>query len=163
MLENLKRSIDEEFFGCGLFIHLKKVFDIVNHSILQKLEHCGIRSIVNYWFHSFLCKRFQCVSVNGHISKYQPITCGVPQGSVLEPLLFLLYINDLPNSSEKLLFHLVADDSNIYFFSKDLDLIQSTVNNELKYVSQWLRANRLALSIEKTNYVIFHSLKKKAS
>ena len=75
----------------------------------------------------------------------------------IKPLLFLLYINDLPNSSEKLLFHLFADDSNTYYCSKDIDLIHSTVNNELKYVSQWLCANRLNIG----PYVIFHSPKKK--
>ena len=72
-------------------------------------------------------------------------------------MLFLLYINDLPNSSEKFLFHLFADDSNTYYCSKDIDLIHSTVNNELKYVSQWLCANRLNIG----PYVIFHSPKKK--
>lgn len=132
LIENLKKSIDEGSFGCGLFIDLKKAFDTVNHSILlKKLEHYGIRGTVNEWFQSYLSGRFQYVSVNGHNSNLQPITCGVPQGSVLGHLLFLIYLNDLPNSSEKLLFHLFADDTNIYFSSKNFDLIQTTLNEEL--------------------------------
>ena len=85
------------------------------------------------------------------------ITCGVPQGSVLGPLLFLLYINDLPIISKKLKFYLFADDINLYFSSHDLDYLQTVVNKELKKVSKWLRANRLALNIDNTNYLIFHS------
>ena len=83
------------------------------------------------------------------------ITCGVPQGSVLGPLLFLLYINDLPNISNKLKFFLFADDTNIFYQSNDLITLQSVVNKELKKLSIWLNANRLSLNISKTNFVIF--------
>ena len=81
----------------------------------------------------------------------------MPQGSVLGPLFILLYINDLPNISKKLKLCLFADDTNLYFSSNDLDYLQTVVNKELKKVSKWLRANRLVLNIDKTNYLIFHS------
>ena len=86
-----------------------------------------------------------------------PITCGVPQGSVLGPLLFLIYVNDLPNTSKLLRFYLFADDTSIYIDSDNLSTLQKIVNRELKKVRKWLEANRLALNISKTNYVIFHS------
>ena len=91
------------------------------------------------------------------------MTCGVPQGSVLGPLLFLIYINDLPNISSKLKFFLFADDRNIYFESKDLKQMEWTINHELKNLNLWLNINRLALNIDKTNFVIFHSPKKNIS
>ena len=88
------------------------------------------------------------------------ITCGVPQGSVLGPLLFLIYINDLPNISDKLQFFLFADDTNIYYESHDLKALEKTVNEELKKLSLWLNLNRLALNVGKTNFVIFRSCQK---
>ena len=83
------------------------------------------------------------------------ITCGVPQGSVLGPLLFLLCINDLPNISNQFEFFLFADDTNIYFESNNLDKIQDFMNNGLKLLREWLIANRLALNVSKTNFTIF--------
>ena len=89
------------------------------------------------------------------------ISCGVPQGSVLGPLLFLLYINDFPNVSEILTFFLFADDTNIYFESDDLQKLVTIMNRELKHLSLWLKVNRLALNISKTNFVIFHTPQRK--
>ena len=113
------------------------------------------------WFKSYLTDRKQFVSVNGESSDLKGITCGVPQGSVLGPLLFLVYINDLPNVSDKLKFFLFADDTNIYYESFDLIELEKTINHELKQLSMWLKVNRLALNISKTNFLIFHSAKRK--
>ena len=159
--EKIKESIDSGKFGCGIFIDLKKAFDTVNHKILlQKLEHYGIRGSMLKWFESYLTDRKQYVFYNGVSSDIKNITCGVPQGSVLGPLLFLLYINDLPNISDKLAFFLFADDTNIYYESNNLKELEKTVNEELKKLSLWLNLNRLALNVKKTNFVIFRSCQK---
>ena len=126
--EKNKESIDKGKFGCGIFIDLRKAFDTVNHDILLlKLEHYGIRDMLN-WFKSYLSNRKQYVFLNGESSEVKDITCGVPQGSVLGPLLFLLYINDLPNISKVLDFYLFADGTNIYHESDNLDKLERKVN-----------------------------------
>ena len=159
--EQIKFSLEKGMYGCGIFLDLKKAFDTVNHSILlRKLEHYGIRGIPLHWFTSYLSNRKQFVYFNGHISDTKPINCGVPQGSVLGPLLFLLYINDFPNVSSKIRFFLFADDTNLYYESNNLKQMEIYINKELNKIYQWLCSNRLALNITKTNFVIFHPYNK---
>ena len=142
--ERIKGSIDNGKFGCGLFIDLRKAFDTVNHEILLlKLEHYGIRGILLDWFKSYLSNRKQYAYINGISSSFKDISCGVPQGSVLGPLLFLLYINDLPNISKILNFYLFADDTNIYYENENLAQMEKIINLELKKLSMWLKINRL--------------------
>ena len=159
--ERIRETLDKGKYGCGVFIDLKKAFDTVNHDILlTKLEHYGIRTNILAWFESYLKERKQFVFFNGKSSDILNISCGVPQGSVLVPLLFLIYINDLPNISSKLNFFLFADDTNLYYESDDLMELEKTMNKELKQLSLWLNVNRLALNIGKTNFIVFRGKKK---
>lgn len=96
---------------------------------------------------------FKTMVMENHLS----ITCGILQGSVLGPFLFLLYANDLPNTSKLLIFHIFADDTNIYCSSKNLNNLELFLNQELHAVTEWMKSNRLAVSILKTNFVLFHS------
>ena len=133
----------------------------MNHLVLLKNLNYGVRSIPLQWFDSYLAKRQQYVSINGCASDKLVITHGVPQGSVLGSLLFFIFINDLPSVSKYLTFRLFADDTNIYFESPELSKIEKVVNRELRKVRKWLEANRLALNVDKTNFVIFHSQQRK--
>ena len=148
--------------SCGIFLDFSKAFDTVDHDILiEKLDFYGIRGIAKDWFVSYLSDRQQFVTVNGVKSDLTSISCGIPQGSVLGPILFLLYINDFHLCSALFDFHLFADDANLFYRHKDIKLWQQNINDELKNVSLWLCSNKLSLNIEKSNFVIFHPLQKK--
>ena len=161
MSERIRESIENKKYGCGIFIDLSKAFDTINHNILlEKLEHYGIRGIPLLWFKSYLSNRKQYVYLNGESSSIEDIISGVPQGSVLGPLLFLLYINDLPNISNTLKFFLFADDTHIFCEADSMEKLEITVNKELRHLYTWLNVNRLALNIEKTNFISFHPYNK---
>ena len=138
-----------------IFIDLKKAFDTVDHSILlSKMDHYGIRDTSNLWFKNYLDSREQFVTINGSESERKKIVCGVPQGSVLGPLLFLIFINDLPNSTEFLTL-LFADDTTFQITGGDIDQLFSMANSELEKSSVWFKANKLTLNVKKTKYMIF--------
>ena len=100
IVENIRKTIETRKYGCGVFIDLKKAFDTVNHDILlRKLEHYGIRESASAWFKSYLSDRKQYVHLNGTDSEMKGITCGIPQGSVLGPLLFFIYISMISQTS----------------------------------------------------------------
>ena len=156
IVESLRDNLDNKTFSCGVFVDLEKAFDTVNHSILlKKLEYYGIRQLSNKWLYSYLTDRFQKVSLNGSSSEYCKITCGVPQGSILGPLLFLLYINDMHKSIRHSLVHHFADDTNLLCSHKDPKVLRKRMNEDLKYLFTWLCANRLSLNVSKTEFIIF--------
>lgn len=162
MYSKLINAIEKKQFSCGVFLDFAKAFDTVNHKILiKKIEHYGIRGITNEWFKSYLLNRYQKVKIGNTLSDECHIECGVPQGSVLGPILFLLYINDIQNSSNILKFHLFADDTSTIYSNNELKNIQEVYNKELIKVSEWLTANKLTLNILKSNVVIFHPKYKK--
>ena len=162
MIDQISSEMDNKQYSIGIFLDLSKAFDTIDHSILlQKLETYGIRGIALSWFRSYLSNRSQCVTVNGKISDYLPITCGVPQGSILGPLLFILYINDLVNTSRLLKFIMFADDTNIFYSHKSLTELIHIVNIELNQVSNWLKANKLSLNVKKTHFILFHFRQRK--
>ena len=140
------------------FIDLEKAFDTVSHDILcKKLEFYGIRGNVNKLFQSYLSNRKQYVSINGSDSEVSDVVCGVPQGSSLGPLLFLLYINDFRLCLKDTSAGHFADDTFIIYNSKKLKTLETVVNTELKQVVKWLNLNKLSLNAAKTELIFFHS------
>ena len=130
----------------GVFLDLKKAFDTVDHSILlNKLYLYGIRGNIHNWFKSYLTNRSQYVEYNNVKSKTEIITHGVPQGSILGPLLFIIYMNDFSRSSELLFSILFADDTSVFIEGTCLNDISEILNTELEKISIWLEANKLIL------------------
>ena len=162
IVDKIQEAIEGGEFSCGIFLDFKKAFDTVNHEILiTKLEHYGIRGIAKEWFTSYLFNRRQFTSIGNTNSEVTTISCGVPQGSVLGPLLFLIYINDFSSCSDILDLHLFADDSNLFFTHKNLSQLELIVNNDLSHVHTWLCANKLSLNIVKSSFVLFHPPQRK--
>ena len=134
----------------------------MNHRILlTKLEKYGIRGTPLKWFTSYLDHRKQFLTIGDTQSTIRTIKCGIPQDSTLGPLLFLLYINDIVNSSDKLSFCLFADDTNIFVSSRNHKELESTMNQELKKVKNWCDINKLSINLKKTNFMIIKSSHKK--
>ena len=142
----------------SLFLDFKKAFDTVDHRILlSKLNYYGVRGLTYSWFESYLNNRKQFTSVGNSKSQTKLIKFGVPQGSVLGPLLFLVFINDIANISTLFKFTLFADDSTMSTPFKPSNIVNfaSVINSELQELSGWLLANKMSLNIDKTNFMIF--------
>ena len=160
--EKIRHALDNSEIACGVFIDLQKAFDTVNHDILvDKLEYYGIRGVAKKWFKSYLAKRSQHVSIEGFKSDMKEIKHGVPQGSVLGPLLFLLYINDLHKSIHYCKAFHFADDTHLLNISTSSKRIQKQVNIDLKCLFKWLLANKISLNCSKTELIIFKSNRNK--
>ena len=157
----LKTSIDNNLITCGVFLDFSKAFDTVNHEILlRKLHKYGVRGKALDWFTSYLTNRTQYVKLGNVESNSLQIVCGVPQGSTLGPLLFLLYINDLANSSDMLSFRLFADDANIFYATKTSRDLEAVMNSELQKVIDYCNLNKLSINMKKTNFMIITSPQK---
>ena len=160
--DNLRKSIENNMYTCGVFLDFSKAFDTVNHSILsKKMEQYGIRGVPLQLFTSYLTNRQQYTAMGNTVSSRQAVTCGIPQGSSLEPVLFLIYINDLPSCSSVFAFRIFADDTNLFASARDLRSLEQLINTELKKVKLWCDANKLSINFSKTNFMIVKSLRKK--
>ena len=162
LTDKLIKSLENGEYVIGVYLDFSKAFDTVDHAILlSKLSHYGIRGNALNWFISYLSNRKQYVTYNGVSSPVNNIACGVPQGSILGPLLFLLCINDLGHICSNTTTLLFADDTNLFKSGKDLNKKQDELNSELAKISLWLKVNKLSLNIGKTHFMVFTNKKKR--
>ena len=157
LMDHLTEVLERGEAVIGLFLDFSKAFDTVDHEILLiKLRHYGIRGEMLNWFRDYLSNRTQCVLYDGVSSELLLVKCGVPQGSILGPLLFLLNVNDLPNAATNLFSVLYADDTNMFASGKDMNNLVSNLNSTLLTVSDWLKANKLSINVKKTHYMVWY-------
>ena len=160
--DKIKLAINDNELMCGLFLDLSKAFDTVNHNILiSKLNHYGIRGPTLNLLKSYLTNRKQYVKIGKQKSELRNISCGVPQGSVLGPLLFILYINDLHKACTTGDMRIFADDTTVFFKCKNTKDITSIGMQIMTHLNMWFKANRLTLNSEKSNFVVFRSRQNK--
>jgi len=154
-VDNVSNTLDRKMSMITVFLDFAKAFDTVKHEILiDKLDHLGVRGLPLEWFKSYLCDRRQCVDINGSRSGLLHVQSGVPQGSVLGPVLFLLYINDMNRCSNILNFVHFADDTTVFGCGENIQNLADLVNADLSRVYEWLCSNRLSLNIGKTCFMV---------
>ena len=156
LVDKITEALDQGESVVGVFLDFSKAFDTVDHNILlQKMNRYGICGVELQWIEDYLSNRMQYVTYNNHKSLHEKVNCGVPQGSILGPILFLLYINDLTNVSEFCFSVLFADDTNMFITGKDMDVLCQQLNKDLRNVQEWLQCNKLSLNVLKTHYMVF--------
>jgi len=150
------KNLDANNKVLGIYCDLSKAFDTVDHVILlSKLYHYGVRGVLYSWIENYLYERKQFTVVNNLSSNICDVSRGVPQGSVLGPLLFLIYINDIYNSVPNQKLKLFADDTNVFIVGPNLKILEVEANMCLKNMEMWFCANKLSLNIDKTCYMVF--------
>ena len=161
LTDRILQDIDARNLSLTVFMDLSKAFDTSDHSILlTKLKYYGIQDNELMWFSSYLTNRQQYVELDGISSNLKPLFTGVPQGSIHGPLLFLIYMNDMPQSSQHFKYILYADDTTLFTTVQLRSATQIDINNELSNVHNWLAVNKLSLNVKKTKYVLFHAINK---
>ena len=152
------KNIDKGNLIGAVFLDLSKAFDMIDHSILKtKLSSIGVRGRSLAWFDNYLSNRTQSVTINGNLSDSLDLKLGVPQGSVLGPLLFIIFINDLPSVVRHCKVVLYADDTALFFAEKNVQTIQSILQDDLNVAGEWFSGNRLLVNCVKTKVMLFGS------
>ena len=155
-INDLYTAMNNNETTIAIYIDAMKAFDTVNHEILlEKLQHFGIKGKCANWLEEYLNKRKQCTIANDIISSFKSITCGVHQGSMCGPLLFLLHINDIATSLKKCRVSLYADDTVLYYSSNNLQLAKTILQNDLTNLSKWCSINKLTINCKKTKYCVY--------
>ena len=165
---HLRKNNDDWYSGLGLgklvgltSVDLKKAFDTVDQEIIcKKLENYGVQKLEITWFKSYLYNLKQFCRVNGISSKLEKIDVGMLQGSYLDPLLFLIYINDLPHAVRNSVVSIYAGDTGLRYQVSEIKTLNEAINNDLTQLESWLKGNKLSLNIAKTNSM-FVSTKQK--
>ena len=153
--EQISFNMENNLVTCAVFVDLAKAFDTIDLNILiSKLHFYGIRGLPATLIKSYLTNRVQITSLNGRKSKISDVNCGVPQGSILGPLLFLIFINDLPFATQ-LDVKLFADDACLVHSDKNPEELEKLINFELAKIDNWMKINKLTINYDKTNYIIF--------
>ena len=162
--DSIRRQMDQSCLTGAVFIDLRRAFDAVDHALLlDKLRRYGIMESELAWFRDYLSNRTQIVSYQNKLSSPRTISTGVPQGSILGPLLFVLFINDLPEATAKCSVLLYADDAVLFSSAKDAQTIEQALNYDLSVISDWISQNHLFLNKEKTEVVLFGTSQKLAT